>query len=151
RPAWSVAVRNAMIFQLINRDWPAPRPHQQAHDPACLDRPITLKWRETMPFELPPLPYAQDALQPHISAETLEYHYGKNHNAYVIHQPIQIAGSAYEGQSLEEIITTSSGGLFNNAAQVWKHTFCWNCLSRIGGRAPTGELPEAINNAFGSF
>src|SRR5690606_3544894 len=102
--------------------------HQQAHDPACLDRPITLKWRETMPFELPPLPYAQDALQPHISAETLEYHYGKHHNTYVVNLNNLIAGTEYEGKSLEEIIKTSSGG-----------------------GEPTGELAEAINKAFGSF
>src|SRR5690554_2006253 len=104
-----------------------------------------------MPFELPALPYAQDALQPHISAETLEYHHGKHHNTYVVNLNNLIAGTENEGKSLEEIIKTSSGGLFNNAAQVWNHTFYWNCLSPNGGGEPTGELAEAINKAFGSF
>ena len=104
-----------------------------------------------MPFELPPLPYPQDALQPHISAETLEYHHGKHHNTYVVNLNNLIAGTEYESKSLEEIIKTSSGGLFNNAAQVWNHTFYWNCLSPNGGGEPTGELAEAINKAFGSF
>ena len=120
--------------------------------PACRKGPINLKMeRETMPFELPALPYAQDALQPHISAETLDYHHGKHHNTYVVNLNNLIAGTEYEGKSLEDIIKTTSGRLFNNASQVWNHTFYWNCLSPNGGGAPTGELAEAINKAFGSF
>src|SRR5690606_39494014 len=113
------------------------------HYPECPHTPIHQKWRETMPFELPPLPSAQAALQPHISAETLEYHYGKHHNTYVVNLNNLITSTEYEGKSLEEIIKTSSGDLFNNAAQVWNHTFYWNCLSPNGGGEPTGELAEA--------
>jgi Fe-Mn family superoxide dismutase len=104
-----------------------------------------------MSFELPPLPYAQDALEPHISAETLEYHYGKHHNTYVTNLNKLTEGTDNAGKSLEEIIKTASGGLFNNAAQVWNHTFYWNCLSPTGGGAPTGALAAAIDAAFGSF
>ena len=104
-----------------------------------------------MSFELPPLPYAQDALEPHISAETLEYHYGKHHNTYVTNLNKLTEGTDNAGKSLEEIIKTASGGLFNNAAQVWNHTFYWNCLSPTGGGAPTGALATAIDEAFGSF
>jgi Fe-Mn family superoxide dismutase len=104
-----------------------------------------------MAFELPPLPYAKDALAPHISAETLEYHHGKHHKTYVDKLNGLIPGTEYEGKSLEDIIKTSSGGVFNNAAQVWNHTFYWNCLSPNGGGAATGAVAEAINKAFGSF
>lgn len=104
-----------------------------------------------MAFELPPLPYAKDALAPHISAETLEYHHGKHHKTYVDKLNGLIPGTEYEGKSLEEIIKTSSGGVFNNAAQVWNHTFYWNCLSPNGGGEATGAVAEAINKAFGSF
>ncbi|AKH89081.1 superoxide dismutase [Fe] [Edwardsiella tarda] len=104
-----------------------------------------------MSFELPALPYAKNALEPHISAETLEYHYGKHHNTYVVNLNNLIKGSEFEGKSLEEIIKTSSGGIFNNAAQVWNHTFYWHCLSPNGGGEPTGALADAINAAFGSF
>lgn len=104
-----------------------------------------------MAFELPPLPYAKDALAPHISAETLEYHYGKHHKTYVDKLNGLIPGTEYEGKSLEEIIKTSSGGVFNNAAQIWNHTFYWNCLSPNGGGAATGEVAAAIDKAFGSF
>lgn len=104
-----------------------------------------------MAFELPALPYAKDALAPHISAETLEYHYGKHHKTYVDKLNGLIPGTEYEGKSLEDIIKTSSGGVFNNAAQVWNHTFYWNCLSPNGGGAATGAVAEAINKAFGSF
>ncbi|MBW7984360.1 superoxide dismutase [Fe] [Enterobacillus tribolii] len=104
-----------------------------------------------MSFELPALPYAQNALEPHISAETLEYHYGKHHNTYVVNLNNLVKGTEFEGKSLEEIIKTSSGGVFNNAAQVWNHTFYWNCLSPNGGGEPTGAVAEAINKAFGSF
>ena len=104
-----------------------------------------------MAFELPPLPYAQNALEPHISAETLEYHYGKHHNAYVVNLNNLVPGTEFEGKTLEEIVKTSSGGIFNNAAQVWNHTFYWNCMKPNGGGQPTGALADAINAAFGSF
>ncbi|MBF0185727.1 MAG: superoxide dismutase [Fe] [Magnetococcales bacterium] len=104
-----------------------------------------------MAITLPPLPYALDALAPHISKETLEYHHGKHHNAYVVNLNNLIPGTPFENMSLEEIILKSSGGIFNNAAQVWNHTFYWNCLSPQGGGEPSGALAEAINQAFGSF
>jgi Fe-Mn family superoxide dismutase len=82
-----------------------------------------------MAFELPPLPYAHDALQPHISKETLEYHHDKHHNTYVVNLNNLVPGTEFEGKTLEEIVKSSSGGIFNNAAQVWNHTFYWNCLA----------------------
>lgn len=81
----------------------------------------------------------------------MEYHYGKHHNTYVVNLNNLIKGTEFEGKSLEEIIKTSTGGIFNNAAQVWNHTFYWHCLSPKGGNAPTGAVAEAINKAFGSF
>lgn len=104
-----------------------------------------------MSFELPALPYEKNALEPHISAETLEYHYGKHHNTYVVNLNNLVKGSEFEGKSLEEIIKTSNGGVFNNAAQVWNHTFYWHCLSPQGGGEPQGELAAAIVKSFGSF
>lgn len=104
-----------------------------------------------MAFELPALPYAKDALAPHISEETLEFHYGKHHKTYVDKLNGLVPGSEFEGKTLEEIIKTSSGGVFNNAAQIWNHTFYWNCLSPNGGGEATGAVAEAINAAFGSF
>ncbi|MGE4683988.1 superoxide dismutase [Fe] [Yersinia enterocolitica] len=104
-----------------------------------------------MSFELPALPYAQNALEPHISAETLEYHYGKHHNTYVVNLNNLIKDTEFAGKSLEEIVKTSSGGIFNNAAQVWNHTFYWHCLSPNGGGEPTGKVADAINQSFGSF
>jgi superoxide dismutase, Fe-Mn family len=104
-----------------------------------------------MAYELPALPYALDALQPHMSKETLEYHYGKHHQAYVNNLNNLVPGTEFEGLSLEDIIKKSSGGVFNNAAQVWNHTFFWHCLSPKGGHEPTGALADAINKAFGSF
>ncbi|MBA3536319.1 MAG: superoxide dismutase [Tatlockia sp.] len=105
-----------------------------------------------MAFTLPPLPYAMNALAPHISEETLEYHYGKHHAAYVNNLNKLIANTEYENLNLEEIIKKSkAGGIFNNAAQVWNHTFYWNCLSPRGGDEPTGKLADAITKAFGSF
>ncbi|MAS24574.1 MAG: superoxide dismutase [Fe] [Oceanospirillaceae bacterium] len=104
-----------------------------------------------MAFELPPLPYAKDALEPHISAETLEFHHDKHHQTYVTKLNGLIEGTEFEGKSLEDIIKTSSGGVFNNSAQVYNHTFYWNCLSPNGGGEPTGAVAEAINAAFGSF
>ena len=104
-----------------------------------------------MAFTLPELPYSKDALSPHISAETLEYHYGKHHNAYVTNLNKLVEGTPNAEKSLEDIIKSSEGGLFNNAAQVWNHTFYWNCLSPNGGGEPTGAVADAINKAFGSF
>ncbi|MCK9607753.1 MAG: superoxide dismutase [Fe] [Methylomonas sp.] len=104
-----------------------------------------------MTFELPALPYANDALAPHISAETIEYHYGKHHQTYVTNLNNLVPGTEFEGLSLEDIIKKSSGGVFNNAAQIWNHTFYWNCLSPNGGGAPTGGLANAIERTFGSF
>ena len=102
-----------------------------------------------MAFELPPLPYAIDALAPTISKETLEYHYGKHHQTYVTNLNNLIAGTEFESASLEDIIKKSSGGVFNNAAQVWNHTFYWNSLSPNGGGEPSGKLAEAINAKWG--
>jgi len=104
-----------------------------------------------MAFTLPPLPYEMNALEPHISKETLEYHYGKHHQTYVTNLNNLIAGTEFESASLEEIVRKSSGGLFNNAAQVWNHTFYWNCLSPNGGGQPEGALAEAINAKWGGF
>jgi Fe-Mn family superoxide dismutase len=104
-----------------------------------------------MAFELPPLPYAKDALEPTISAETLEYHYGKHHQTYVTNLNNLVPGTEFEGASLEDIITKASGGIFNNAAQVWNHTFYWNCMTPNASGAPAGELAAAIDSTFGSF
>jgi Fe-Mn family superoxide dismutase len=104
-----------------------------------------------MAFQLPELPYSKDALAPHISVETLEYHYGKHHKAYVDKLNTLIPGTPFENASLEEIIRKSDGGIFNNAAQVWNHTFYWNCLSPKGGGEPTGQVKTAMDGAFGSF
>lgn len=105
----------------------------------------------SMPFSLPPLPYAKTALAPHISQETLEFHHGKHHNTYVTNLNNLVSGTEFAAMSLEEIVLKSSGGIFNNAAQIWNHSFYWNCLSPQGGGAPIGELAEAIHNTFGSF
>jgi Fe-Mn family superoxide dismutase len=104
-----------------------------------------------MEHTLPPLPYAKDALQPTMSAETLEYHYGKHHQAYVTNLNNLIKGTEYENMPLEEIIKKSQGGVFNNSAQVWNHTFFWNCMKPNGGGAPTGPVADAINAKWGSF
>jgi superoxide dismutase, Fe-Mn family len=100
---------------------------------------------------LPPLPFAKNALAPHMSEETLEYHYGKHHQAYVTNLNNLIPGTEFENQSLEEIVKKSSGGIFNNAAQIWNHTFFWNSLSPQGGGAPSGKLADAINAKWGSY
>ena len=104
-----------------------------------------------MEHKLPDLPYAKNALAPYISAETLEYHYGKHHQAYVDNLNKLVPGTEFENLSLEEIIKKASGGIFNNAAQVWNHTFYWNCLSPQGGGEPTGKLARAIEKNFGSL
>lgn len=104
-----------------------------------------------MTFTLPPLPYAENALEPYISAETIQYHYGKHHQAYVNNLNNLVPGTPFENASLEDIVRKSDGGIFNNGAQVWNHTFYWNCLSPDGGGAPEGALAEAMERDFGSF
>ena len=104
-----------------------------------------------MAFELPALPYEKTALAPHISEETLEYHYGKHHKTYVDKLNGLVPGTEFEGKTLEEIVKSSTGGIFNNAAQIWNHTFYWHCLSPSGGGEATGAIAEAIQSAFGSF
>jgi Fe-Mn family superoxide dismutase len=104
-----------------------------------------------MAFELPALPYEKNALEPHISAETLEYHYGKHHATYVTKLNGLVEGTEMASKSLEEIVKNSEGGVFNNAAQIWNHTFYWNSLSPNGGGEPTGALASAINAKWGSF
>ncbi len=104
-----------------------------------------------MAYELPELPFAINALEPHISAETLEYHHGKHHAAYVTNLNNLVKGTEHEGKTLEEIITSADGGIFNNAAQIWNHSFYWNCLSPNGGGSPQGNLSSAIDTTFGSY
>jgi len=104
-----------------------------------------------MAFQLPELPFSKDALKPHISEETIEYHYGKHHKAYVDNLNKLIAGTEFENMTLEEIILKSKGPIFNNAAQAWNHTFFWNCLSPNGGGKPSGQLLQEIEKYFGSF
>jgi len=104
-----------------------------------------------MEHTLPALPYAMDALQPHISKETLEFHYGKHHQTYVTNLNNLIKGTEFENASLEDIVKKSSGGVFNNAAQIWNHTFYWNSLSPKGGGKPAGALAAAIDAKWGSF
>lgn len=103
-----------------------------------------------MAIELPPLPYERNALEPHISAETLDFHYGKHHQAYVTNLNNLIKGTEFESAPLEQIVKKSTGGMFNNAAQIWNHTFYWNSLSPKGGGDPSGKLADAIVKAFGS-
>ncbi len=104
-----------------------------------------------MIHELPKLPYAPDALEPYISKRTIEFHYGKHHQAYVNNLNKLIAGTGFENASLEEIVRTAGGGIFNNGAQVWNHTFYWNCLKPQGGGEPAGPLADALLKNFGSF
>ena len=104
-----------------------------------------------MAFTLPDLPYAKGALAPYISEETLEYHYGKHHNAYVTNLNGLIEGTDLAAKSLEDIILAAEGGVFNNAAQVWNHSFYWKCMKPGGGGEPAGDLARAIDEAFGSF
>lgn len=104
-----------------------------------------------MEHKLPELPYAKDALAPTLSAETLEYHYGKHHRTYVDNLNNLIPGTEFERMPLEEIIKKSSGGIFNNAAQIWNHTFYWNCLSPKGGGEPSGTIASTITKNFGSY
>ncbi|MBP44027.1 MAG: superoxide dismutase [Fe] [Deltaproteobacteria bacterium] len=104
-----------------------------------------------MAFSLPPLPYEMNALEPHISVETLEFHYGKHHQTYINNLNGLVEGTENANRTLDEIIMNSQGGLFNNAAQVWNHTFYWNCMGPNGGGDPTGSVADTINKAFGSF
>ena len=104
-----------------------------------------------MTHTLPELPYAMDALAPHMSKETLEYHYGKHHQTYVTNLNNLIQGTEFANASLEDIIMKAQGGLFNNAAQIWNHTFFWNCLAPNAGGEPKGALADAIKKTFGSF
>jgi Fe-Mn family superoxide dismutase len=104
-----------------------------------------------MAFTLPPLPYDKNALAPHISAETLEYHHGKHHQAYVTNLNKLLEGKPEANKSLEDIILSSEGGVFNNAAQIWNHTFYWHCMKPGGGGQPTGDLADAVKRDFGSF
>ncbi|MBT9598050.1 MAG: superoxide dismutase [Fe] [Vitreoscilla sp.] len=104
-----------------------------------------------MEHTLPPLPFGLDDLAPHMSRETLEYHHGKHHNAYVVNLNNLQKGTEFEALSLEEIVKKSSGGVYNNAAQIWNHTFFWNCLKAGGGGEPSGALATAINTKFGSY
>jgi Fe-Mn family superoxide dismutase len=104
-----------------------------------------------MQHTLPDLPYPKDALQPHISQETLEYHHGKHHRAYVNKLNELIVGTEFENAALPDIVLKATGPLFNNAAQAWNHAFYWQCLSPQGGGEPAGDLQRAINSAFGSF
>jgi len=104
-----------------------------------------------MAFSLPELPYSKDALAPHISAETLDFHHGKHHQTYVTNLNNLVKGTEWEGKSLEEIIRRAEGGIFNNAAQIWNHTFYWQSMRPKGGGEPTGKVAEALAKAFGSF
>jgi superoxide dismutase, Fe-Mn family len=104
-----------------------------------------------MKYELPPLPYDEGALEPHMSRETLEYHHGKHHAAYVSKLNNLIEGTEFADSSLEEIVKNASGGIFNNGAQAWNHAFFWNCLSPEGGGEPQGDLAAAIEREFGGF
>src|SRR5213596_147804 len=107
--------------------------------------------RTTMEHKLPPLPFELDALAPHMSRETLEYHHDKHHNAYVVNLNNLQKGTEFENLSLEEIIKKASGGIYNNAAQIWNHTFFWNCMKPQGGGEPKGALAQAINAKWGSY
>ncbi len=104
-----------------------------------------------MAYELPPLPFADNALEPTISAETISFHYGKHHQTYVTNLNNLVPGTEFEGLSLEDIIMKASGGIFNNAAQVWNHSFYWNCLTPNASGAVSGDLAAAIDATFGSF
>lgn len=104
-----------------------------------------------MSIELPALPYDRTALEPHISAETLDYHHGKHHKAYVDNLNKLIEGTPFDAMALDEIVRKAQGAMFNNAAQAWNHAFYWQCLTPAGGGAPDGRLAELINAAFGDF
>lgn len=117
----------------------------------CCERSSHLKKESEMAFVLPDLPYAKEELQPYLSAETLEFHHGKHHNAYVTNLNGLIEGTDFAGKTLEEIVMQSEAGVFNNAAQTWNHTFYWDSMKPGGGGEPAGELAEAIVRDFGSY
>src|SRR5688500_5079306 len=127
-----------------------PAAEQRPRRPSA-SQPLLEPRSPPMAIELPALPYDRTALEPTISGETIDYHYGKHHKAYVDNLNKMIEGTEFASMQLEEIIRKSQGGMFNNAAQIWNHTFYWNCLSPKGGGEPTGKLGDAINKAFGSF
>jgi Fe-Mn family superoxide dismutase len=104
-----------------------------------------------MAFQLPELPYAMNALEPFISQKTIEFHYGKHHQAYVTNLNNLVPGTEFENSTLEDIVKKSTGGIFNNGAQVWNHTFYWNCLAPKSGGEPQGTVKDAIEVSFGSF
>ncbi|MFM8391849.1 MAG: superoxide dismutase, partial [Methylophilaceae bacterium] len=104
-----------------------------------------------MEHQLPALPYAKNALAPHISEETLEFHYGKHHQTYVTNLNNLIKGTEFENSNLEDIVKKSAGGVYNNSAQVWNHTFFWSSMKPNGGGEPKGALAAAINAKWGSF
>ena len=104
-----------------------------------------------MEHTLPALPYALDALAPHLSKETLEYHYGKHHNAYVVNLNNLQKGTEFESMTLEQIVKKSTGGVYNNSAQIWNHTFFWNCMKPAGGGEPKGALGAAIAAKWGNY
>src|SRR3954447_13215321 len=104
-----------------------------------------------MEHTLPPLPFPIDSLAPHYSRETLEYHYGKHHNAYVVNLNNLQKGTEFENMTLEEIVKKSSGGIYNNSAQVWNHTFFWNCMKPGGGGNPSGDIAQAIDRDLGGL
>jgi Fe-Mn family superoxide dismutase len=112
--------------------------------------PQTLRLPKSQ-HELPALPYSKDALAPYISRETLEYHHGKHHRAYVNKLNQLVQGTEFEAMTLHELIRKSTGSIFNNAAQIWNHSFYWNCLDPKGGGKPAGALARAIDASFGSF
>ncbi len=104
-----------------------------------------------MAYQLPALPYENSALEPHVSRETIEFHYGKHHQTYVTNLNNLVSGTEFEGLELEDVVKQASGAILNNSAQIWNHTFYWNCLAPSGGGEPNGNLAQAIINAFGSF
>ncbi len=104
-----------------------------------------------MAIELPALPFAREALEPHVSGETIDFHYGKHHKTYVDNLNKMISGTELDSLTLEEIVRKAEGAMFNNAAQVWNHTFYWNCLSPEGGGKPSGALAKAMDEAFGTY
>jgi Fe-Mn family superoxide dismutase len=125
--------------------------HWARFDAAPRRVPTSARSEVTMPFTLPPLPYAKDALVPHMSAETFDYHYGKHHQAYLNKLNELVAGKPEESKSLEELVRTTEGALFNQAAQVWNHTFFWNSMKPSGGGQPNGAIAAALTRDFGGY
>jgi Fe-Mn family superoxide dismutase len=130
---------------------PSPRHPGESGVYLLKNVPTTTNGRRVMTHELPPLPYEKNALEPHISSETLDYHHDKHHQAYVTKLNELIAGTEFEETPLDDIVKKSTDGVFNQSAQTWNHTFFWNCMSPTGGGEPAGELAKAIERTFGSF